>query len=202
MVKHKQCDCDDTGPWCRPAVCMGKSCVFSVRFNWYKKYINYLRRSLYRRPGQDERRVRCRSGDGSASHHSPPQGAVLRPGGWEQSGVPEGEKHGTRPAAGLQHDGAEEEGLHDTTEPGQWHIHIFRFSSMSNIGCTFTTLTDKILWPQLINAECYNQHFKMWIGSFSVKAAAISTSHDGSRLFLINSVSVTSWIPRTENSTV
>lgn len=74
-----------------------------------------------RRPAHDERRLRCRGGDGPASHHSPPQGALLWPGGWEQPGVPEGEKHGTWPATGLQHDGAEEEGLHDTPEPGQWN---------------------------------------------------------------------------------
>ena len=55
----------------------------------------------HRRPAHDERRLRCRGGDGSASYHSPPQGALLWPGGWEQPRVPEGEKHGPWPATGL-----------------------------------------------------------------------------------------------------
>lgn len=40
------------------------------------------------------------------------------------------------------------------------HIHIFRFSSMNYIGCTFTTLTDKILWPQLINESAITSILK------------------------------------------
>lgn len=78
-----------------------------------------LLRSCCRRPTQNERRVRCRGGDSPPSHHRPTQGAVLRPGGWEQPRVPEGEKHGAGPAAGLQYDGAEKEGLHDPSEPRQ-----------------------------------------------------------------------------------
>lgn len=62
------------------------------------------------------------------------------------------------------------------------------------------TLTDRILGSQLINEVYHNQNFELWIGSYSEKAAAFPTSHDGSSLFLINSVSVSSWIP--ESSTV
>ncbi|KAG7231420.1 hypothetical protein INR49_011953, partial [Caranx melampygus] len=60
-----------------------------------------------RRPGQDERRVRCRSSDGPPPTTAPHKERYLT-GGREQPGVPEGEEHGARPAAGLQHDGAEE----------------------------------------------------------------------------------------------
>lgn len=94
--------------------------------NWdLEKWIESNHPLLCRRPANDERRLRCWGGDSPPSHHSPPQGELLWPGRWEQSGVPEGEKYGAWPSTGLQHDGTEEEGLHDTTEPGQWDKHSF-----------------------------------------------------------------------------
>lgn len=101
-----------------------------------------------RRPAHDEWRLRCRGGDCPASHHSPPQGALLWPGGWEQPGVPEGEEHGTWPATGLQHDGTEEEGFHDPPEPGQWNRPVQLHEESKRNHC------------------CQSQHFKQWIEAF------------------------------------
>lgn len=73
----------------------------------------------------DERRLRCRGGDGPPSHQPPSQGALFRPCGREQPGVPEREEHGAGPAAGLQHDGAAEESVHDPTESSEDTTHIY-----------------------------------------------------------------------------
>ena len=56
------------------------------------------------------------SGDLTTPDHSPSQRAVFRQSGWEQSRILARKEHGARPSPGLQHDGAEEAGVHDPAE--------------------------------------------------------------------------------------